>query len=135
MQILRKGNPNEWEIETVCTNLGYNETGCGSLLLVSEYDLYITRNYVDSSKILKTYCFTYKCPVCGKENVLSNSIVPNSVKRRLLEEYIESNKWFDSSKLKAYEENPSYAFIVLILIQYFALHIFYILHHSSLTFF
>lgn len=66
MKVLKKGRPQKGaSAEFTCTGHGNRGGGCGALLLVSEFDLYVTRSHhYDGSSESYT---TFSCPLCGVE--------------------------------------------------------------------
>ena len=82
MKVLEKGRPQKgWATEATCTGHGNGGGGCGAKLLVEEGDLYQTAHHsYDGSS---DYYTTFKCPECGVETDLPDSIVPGRVRGSL----------------------------------------------------
>ena len=74
MKVLQEGNPNDWEIEQVCTGSGNGDGGCKARLLVAEDDIFVTtRTYYNSET---EYFYTFECPCCGvKTDIPEKDIV------------------------------------------------------------
>lgn len=82
MEILEKGPG--WSIERKCTGFGLGDGGCGSRLLIQEYDIYTKEScdYDGSGSIV--YYYVFQCPVCGKETTIPSCDLPGSIKKNAI---------------------------------------------------
>jgi hypothetical protein len=73
MKVLKKGRAQKgWATEASCTGSGNGGGGCGAKLLVEEADIYMTSSsHYDGSN--EAYV-TFRCPDCGVETDLSNTM-------------------------------------------------------------
>ena len=76
MKIIKKGREQKgWSREIKCSGNGNGGGGCGSLLLVSEYDMYLMHSYhYDGSHEVYT---TFMCPGCGVETDIGHRDTPS----------------------------------------------------------
>lgn len=87
MKVIKKGRPQKgWSKQYKCTGAGNGGGGCGTILLVSKYDIYQTSmGEIDE---LDTFC----CCQCGVETDIENLPVspegtrPPEAKRREIAE-------------------------------------------------
>ena len=87
MEIIEKGRTQKgWTKEFICTGEGKGGGGCGAKLLVSEEDLYETRDdyYLGDP----TYYTTFSCPCCGVQTDIEN--VPYSILRKMGHRLLEA---------------------------------------------
>lgn len=79
MEVIRPGRTQKGPSKKFkCTGAGNSEGGCGAILRVSEYDLYITTNScMGEEEDYKTFC----CTQCGTEtDVKEYSLTPRGKK-------------------------------------------------------
>ena len=78
MKVLEKCTPKEWSMEVRCTGEGNGDFGCGSLLEVTQGDLFETCTY-DCGQIDKRL-ITIECPVCQKLTDIPRDLVPLNIR-------------------------------------------------------
>lgn len=66
MEVIKKGRKQKgWSKKIKCTGSGNGGGGCRAILLVSEFDMYLTHSYhYDGSHDVYV---TFMCPECGVE--------------------------------------------------------------------
>lgn len=89
MEVLEKGQCWSWSKKVRCTGKGNGGCGCGSLLQVSDKDVYITAHYCYDGSV--DYYYTIWCPVCNVETDIKEEDIPSKVKHMAFEEYRKNN--------------------------------------------
>ena len=90
MKVLEKCEMPKWNIEKKCTGSGNGNLGCGSKLLIDEDDIFRTcrEHYWGETD----YYYTFKCPICGENTDISENLIPNRIKLKVMNSFKERNK-------------------------------------------
>jgi len=71
VEVVKRGRPQRgWSKKFKCTGSGNGGGGCSAILLVSEYDIYITESYHHDGSS-ETY-YTFCCVECGVETDIND---------------------------------------------------------------
>lgn len=66
-EVIKSGTP--WHKEVVCRGLGDGSVGCGSHILITQYDIYVTYGGDDPYT-------TFTCPECGEQTDVKTNMEP-----------------------------------------------------------
>lgn len=81
MQVLRKGcGQVGFSMERLCTGKGFEDGGCGALLLVEEGDIFFTESHARDET---TRYESFQCPECGVRTDFEQGEVPDRIRLNL----------------------------------------------------
>lgn len=69
-----------WKAEKECVA---NNNGCHAILELEPVDIYLSYQHMKSNDSVD-YLYTFKCPCCGKENMINEKDIPIDVRRAIL---------------------------------------------------